>query len=61
MRMLFGKAVAVTVAAFTIPVGRWLTGSDAAQCYFARYRSRVEFSQADQFSVGDALWLRRPR
>ena len=23
---------------------RWLTGRDAAQCYFARYRNRVEFS-----------------
>ena len=35
MRMLFGTAAAVTVALCTVPVGRWLTGSSAAQAYFA--------------------------
>ncbi len=35
MRMLFGTAAAVTVALCTVPVGRWLTGSSAAQSYFA--------------------------
>ena len=34
MRMLFGTAAAVTVALATVPVGRWLTGSSAAQAYF---------------------------
>ena len=34
MRMLFGTAAAVTVALLTVPVGRWLTGSSAAQAYF---------------------------
>ena len=34
MRMLFGTAAAVTVALSTVPVGRWLTGSNAAQAYF---------------------------
>lgn len=34
MRMLFGTAAAVTVALLTVPVGRWLTGSAAAQSYF---------------------------
>ena len=34
MRMLFGTAAAVTVALTTVPVGRWLTGSSAAQAYF---------------------------
>jgi GPH family glycoside/pentoside/hexuronide:cation symporter len=34
-RMLFGTAAAVTVALCTIPLGRWLTGSTAAQAYFA--------------------------
>jgi sugar (glycoside-pentoside-hexuronide) transporter len=34
MRMLFGTAAAVAVALCTIPVGRWLTGSSAAQAYF---------------------------
>jgi len=34
MRMLFGTAAAVTVALSTVPVGRWLTGSSAAQAYF---------------------------
>ena len=34
MRMLFGTAAAVTVALATIPLGRWLTGSNAAQAYF---------------------------
>jgi len=34
MRMLFGTAAAVTVALSTVPVGRWLTGSGAAQAYF---------------------------
>jgi sugar (glycoside-pentoside-hexuronide) transporter len=34
MRMLFGTAAAVTVALCTIPLGRWLTGSSAAQAYF---------------------------
>jgi sugar (glycoside-pentoside-hexuronide) transporter len=33
MRMLFGTAAAVTVALCTVPVGRWLTGSSAAQSY----------------------------
>jgi Na+/melibiose symporter-like transporter len=35
MRMLFGTAAAVTVALTTVPAGRWLTGSSAAQSYFA--------------------------
>lgn len=34
MRMLFGTAAAVTVALCTRPVGKWLTGSTAAQSYF---------------------------
>jgi GPH family glycoside/pentoside/hexuronide:cation symporter len=34
LRMLFGTAAAVTVALCTVPVGRWLTGSTAAQSYF---------------------------
>ncbi len=34
MRMLFGTAAAVLVALCTVPVGRWLTGSSAAQSYF---------------------------
>lgn len=34
MRMLFGTAAAVIVALTTVPVGRWLTGSSAAQAYF---------------------------
>src|SRR5437868_368759 len=34
MRMLFGTAAAVTVGLTTVPVGRWLTGSSAAQAYF---------------------------
>jgi GPH family glycoside/pentoside/hexuronide:cation symporter len=34
MRMLFGTAAAVVVALVTIPLGRWLTGSSAAQAYF---------------------------
>jgi len=34
MRMLFGTAAAVVVALTTVPVGRWLTGSSAAQAYF---------------------------
>ena len=34
MRMLFGTAAAVAVALTTVPVGRWLTGSSAAQAYF---------------------------
>lgn len=34
LRMLFGTAAAVTVALCTAPVGRWLTGSTAAQSYF---------------------------
>jgi len=34
MRMLFGTAAAVTVALCTVPVGRSLTGSTAAQAYF---------------------------
>jgi GPH family glycoside/pentoside/hexuronide:cation symporter len=34
MRMLFGTAAAVTVALGTVPLGRWLTGSSAAQAYF---------------------------
>jgi GPH family glycoside/pentoside/hexuronide:cation symporter len=33
-RMLFGTAASVTVALCTVPVGRWLTGSSAAQSYF---------------------------
>jgi sugar (glycoside-pentoside-hexuronide) transporter len=33
-RMLFGTAAAVTVALCTVPVGRWLTGSNAAAAYF---------------------------
>jgi sugar (glycoside-pentoside-hexuronide) transporter len=35
MRMLFGTAAAVAVALGTVPIGRWLTGSSAAQAYFA--------------------------
>lgn len=34
VRMLFGTAAAITVALCTVPVGRWLTGSNAAQAYF---------------------------
>jgi len=34
MRMLFGTTAAVLVALGTVPVGRWLTGSDAAEAYF---------------------------
>lgn len=34
MRMMFGTAAAVTVALCTVPAGRWLTGSSAAQSYF---------------------------
>ena len=34
MRMLFGTAAAVAVAIGTIPVGHFLTGSNAAQAYF---------------------------
>jgi GPH family glycoside/pentoside/hexuronide:cation symporter len=34
MRMLFGTAAAVTVALCTVPLGKWLTGSTAAQAYF---------------------------
>jgi GPH family glycoside/pentoside/hexuronide:cation symporter len=34
LRMLFGTAAAVTVALCTVPVGRWLTGSSAAESYF---------------------------
>ena len=34
MRMLFGTAAAVVIALATVPVGRWLTGSNAAQAYF---------------------------
>ncbi|MFL6737280.1 MAG: MFS transporter [Sphingomonas sp.] len=34
LRMLFGTAAAVTVALATVPVGRWLTGSSAAEAYF---------------------------
>jgi GPH family glycoside/pentoside/hexuronide:cation symporter len=34
LRMLFGTAAAVTVALSTVPVGRWLTGSSAAEAYF---------------------------
>src|SRR3954453_7139893 len=34
LRMLFGTAAAVVVALCTVPVGRWLTGSNAAQAYF---------------------------
>jgi GPH family glycoside/pentoside/hexuronide:cation symporter len=34
MRMLFGTGAAVVVALGTIPLGRWLTGSSAAQAYF---------------------------
>jgi sugar (glycoside-pentoside-hexuronide) transporter len=34
LRMLFGTAAAVFVALCTVPVGRWLTGSTAAQAYF---------------------------
>jgi GPH family glycoside/pentoside/hexuronide:cation symporter len=34
LRMMFGTAAAITVALCTVPVGRWLTGSSAAQAYF---------------------------
>jgi GPH family glycoside/pentoside/hexuronide:cation symporter len=34
MRMMFGTAAAVVVALGTVPLGRWLTGSGAAQAYF---------------------------
>ncbi|HEY4071160.1 MAG TPA: MFS transporter [Sphingomicrobium sp.] len=34
LRMMFGTAAAVTVALCTVPVGRWLTGSSAAEAYF---------------------------
>jgi len=48
MRMLFGTAAAVTVALATVPVGRWLTGSTAAQAYFGA---------AIMFAVAGALIL----
>jgi sugar (glycoside-pentoside-hexuronide) transporter len=35
MRMLFGTAASVVVALGTIPIGRWLTGSGAANAYLA--------------------------
>ncbi len=34
LRMLFGTAAVVVVALCTVPAGRWLTGSSAAQSYF---------------------------
>lgn len=34
LRMMFGTAAAVVVALCTVPVGHWLTGSNAAQAYF---------------------------
>ncbi len=34
LRMLFGTAAVVVVALCTVPVGRWLTGTDAARAYF---------------------------
>ena len=34
MRMLFGTIASVVVALCTVPLGRWLTGSSAAQSYF---------------------------
>jgi GPH family glycoside/pentoside/hexuronide:cation symporter len=34
MRMLFGTAAAVAVALCTVPIGHWLTGSNAARAYF---------------------------
>jgi sugar (glycoside-pentoside-hexuronide) transporter len=34
-RMLFGTAAAIAVALCTVPVGRWLTGSRAAEAYLA--------------------------
>ena len=34
LRMLFGTAAVVIVALCTVPVGRWLTGTSAAQSYF---------------------------
>lgn len=33
-RMLFGTAAAITIALGTVRVGRWLTGSSAAESYF---------------------------
>ena len=33
-RMLFGTGASVVVALGTVPIGRWLTGSTAAQAYF---------------------------
>jgi GPH family glycoside/pentoside/hexuronide:cation symporter len=33
LRMLFGTAAQVTVALTTLPMGRWLTGSSAAEAY----------------------------
>ena len=33
MRMMFGTAAAVIVALLTVPAGRWLTGSSAAESY----------------------------
>ena len=33
-RMLFGTAASVAVALGTVPIGRWLTGSTAAEAYF---------------------------
>jgi GPH family glycoside/pentoside/hexuronide:cation symporter len=34
LRMMFGTAAAVAVALCTVPVGRWLTGSNAVEAYF---------------------------
>jgi sugar (glycoside-pentoside-hexuronide) transporter len=48
LRMMFGTAAAVTVALCTVPVGRWLTGSSAAQAYFGA---------AVMFAVAGALIL----
>ena len=34
IRMLFGTAASIVVALGTVPIGRWLTGTAAAQSYF---------------------------
>ena len=55
MRMLFGTAASVVVALGTVPIGRWLTGSSAAQAYLA---AAVGFSQSP--AQPSSSWSERP-
>jgi GPH family glycoside/pentoside/hexuronide:cation symporter len=52
MRMLFGTAAAVVVALSTVPVGRWLTGSDAAKAYLGAAVLFAVIGAAILFLVG---------